>query len=194
MTASVAKAIFLVFVIAWLVVRVPHQRRASRRRPRVSGLDTRDRILQIIAVAGLGVVPIFYVATHFPRAADYPFLPVLGWIGVGLLLLAFWVNWRVHQELGANFSPTLTVYRSHALVTTGIYAHVRHPMYSAFWLWALAQPLLLPNAVAGFSGLIGFAIFFFLRVGREEDMMCAAFGDEYRAYMVRTARVIPGVY
>jgi len=194
MTAAAAKAIFLVFVIAWMAVRVPHLRRARRRRLRVSGLDWRDRALQAIAVAGLGVVPIVYVASHFPRAADYPFIPALGWLGTAILLLAFWVNWRVHIELGAYFSPTLTIYRSHKLITTGIYGHVRHPMYSAFWLWALAQPMMLPNWVAGFSGLVGFAIFFFPRVGREEDMMCDAFGDAYRAYMARTARVIPGVY
>jgi protein-S-isoprenylcysteine O-methyltransferase Ste14 len=194
MTASAAKAIFLLFAIAWFAVRVPHMRRARRRRTRISGVDRRDLILQALAIAGLGVVPIAYVATHVPRVADYPFIPALGWVGTGILAFAFWVNWRVHKELGANFSPTLAVYRSHALVTSGIYAHVRHPMYSAFWLWALAQPLLLPNWVAGFSGLIGFGIFFFLRVGREEDMMCAAFGDEYRAYMARTARVVPGLY
>ena len=42
------------------------------------------------------------------------------------------------------------------LVTEGIYGRVRHPMYTAFWLWAVAQALLLPNWIAGFSGLIGF--------------------------------------
>jgi protein-S-isoprenylcysteine O-methyltransferase Ste14 len=67
-------------------------------------------------------------------------------------------------------------------------------MYSAFWLWALAQALLLPNWIAGFSGLVGFGVLYFGRVGREERMMLDAFGDEYRAYAARTRRIIPGVY
>jgi protein-S-isoprenylcysteine O-methyltransferase Ste14 len=67
-------------------------------------------------------------------------------------------------------------------------------MYSAFWLMGTAQLLLLPNWFAGFAGLIGFAVLFFGRVRREEEMMIGAFGDEYRAYMRRTARVIPWVY
>ncbi len=71
---------------------------------------------------------------------------------------------------------------------------VRHPMYTAFWLWAVAQALLLPNWVAGLSGLLGFGTLYFLRVGQEERLMIEAFGDAYRAYMERTARLIPWLY
>jgi len=82
----------------------------------------------------------------------------------------------------------------HTLVTTGVYAWVRHPMYTGFWLMALAQLLMLPNWVAGPAGLLGFGTLFFGRVGREEAMMLRGFGDEYRAYMGRTARIVPWVY
>jgi protein-S-isoprenylcysteine O-methyltransferase Ste14 len=54
--------------------------------------------------------------------------------------------------------------------------------------------LLLPNWVAGPAGLIGFGVLFFGRVAREEAMMVSTFGDEYRAYMRRTARVVPWLY
>jgi protein-S-isoprenylcysteine O-methyltransferase Ste14 len=73
-------------------------------------------------------------------------------------------------------------------------ARVRHPMYSAFWLWALAQALLLPNWIAGPAGLIGFGTLFFLRVGREEALIIETFGDEYRCYMERTSRILPAIY
>jgi protein-S-isoprenylcysteine O-methyltransferase Ste14 len=67
-------------------------------------------------------------------------------------------------------------------------------MYAAFWLWAISQALLLPNWIAGLSGIIGFGTLFFARVGHEERMMLETFGDEYRAYMARTYRLIPGIY
>jgi protein-S-isoprenylcysteine O-methyltransferase Ste14 len=102
--------------------------------------------------------------------------------------------YRVHIELGRNWSDSLEVREQHALVTHGLYRYVRHPMYTAFFMWALAQALLLPNWIAGPAGLVGFGTLFLFRVGREEQMMLDSFGDEYRAYMKRTARLIPGIY
>jgi protein-S-isoprenylcysteine O-methyltransferase Ste14 len=67
-------------------------------------------------------------------------------------------------------------------------------MYTAFWLWALAQALLLPNWVAGLSGLIGFGILYGFRIGREERLMLDTFGDQYRSYAARTARLIPWLH
>jgi protein-S-isoprenylcysteine O-methyltransferase Ste14 len=71
---------------------------------------------------------------------------------------------------------------------------VRHPIYSAFFLWAIAQFLVLPNWVAGLSGIVGFGTLYAFRVGREERLMLDAFGDEYLDYMKRTARVLPWVH
>jgi protein-S-isoprenylcysteine O-methyltransferase Ste14 len=67
-------------------------------------------------------------------------------------------------------------------------------MYTAFWLWAIAQACLLPNWVAGFAGIVGFGTLFFGRVGREEQMMIETFGDDYRQYMSKTYRIIPLIF
>ena len=89
---------------------------------------------------------------------------------------------------------SLQTKQNHKLVTTGIYRRLRHPMYSAFWLMALAQAFLLPNWIAGLAGLVGFGTLFFLRLGPEEQMMEQTFGAEYEAYRRRTKRVIPFIY
>ena len=115
-------------------------------------------------------------------------------MGAALFAASLWLFHRTHKDLGRNWSVTLEVREQHALVTNGVYGRVRHPMYSAFWLWALAQVLLLPNWIAGPAGLVGFGTLFFLRVGREEALMAETFGDEYRRYMARTSRILPGIY
>ena len=79
----------------------------------------------------------------------------------------------------------------HRLVTDGLYRYVRHPMYASFWLWAIAQALLIPNWIAGLAGLAGVAGLYFSRVGKEERLMQQAFGEEYRAYCATTGRVVP---
>jgi protein-S-isoprenylcysteine O-methyltransferase Ste14 len=139
-------------------------------------------------------VPCVYLAIHFPRFADYPLVPVVSYLGIAVYAVCLWLFYRTHHDLGHNWSVSLDLRERHTLVTTGVYAMVRHPMYTGFWLMALAQVLLLPNWIAGPAGLVGFGILFFGRVGREEEMMMAAFGEEYRAYMHCTRRVIPWIY
>jgi len=48
--------------------------------------------------------------------------------------------------------------------------------------------------VAGLTGLVGFAVLFFLRVDKEERMMLDTFGAEYGDYMKATKRIIPYLY
>ena len=48
--------------------------------------------------------------------------------------------------------------------------------------------------IAGPAGLVGFGTLFLFRVGKEEQMMLDTFGEDYRAYMKRTARLIPWIY
>ncbi len=194
MTPTLSKIIWLLFMIAWVVLR-QRPGRYSRKTPvSYSGRDIRERLLMAASFTGLGIIPSVYLAVHFPRFADYTFMPVLAYLGVVVDALCFWLFWRTHHDLGKNWSVSLDLRERHTLITSGVYAVVRHPMYSAFWLMALAQALLLPNWVAGLSGLVGFGILFFGRVGREEEMMMRGFGEEYRTYMARTARVFPWIY
>ncbi len=168
MTPLLAKAIWVLGVVGWFVIRYPHDRRA-RRTPKHRRTDRgREIVLMMISATGLGIIPFVYVA--------------------------LWLFYRTHKDLGRNWSVTLEVRDQHTLVTKGVYNRVRHPMYSAFWLWALAQALLLPNWIAGPAGLVGFGTLFLLRVQREEAMMIETFGEDYRRYMERTSRILPGIY
>lgn len=194
MTSAIAKAICILGGILWFVIRYPHQRRSWRTPIRASARDVRETVLLSVSLTGLGIVPWTYVATGFPRFADYHFSGPLAWVGTVVFAVALWLFHRTHADLGRNWSVSLEVRNGHTLVTGGIYQHIRHPLYAAFWLWAVAQALLLPNWVAGPAGLIGFGTLFFFRIGREEQLMIETFGEEYRAYMRQTARVVPFLF
>jgi protein-S-isoprenylcysteine O-methyltransferase Ste14 len=193
-TATISKFIWLAFGIAWFLLRQQPGRRARQTPVRYSARGLREFALLGASLAGLGIVPCIYLASHFPRLADYPVTPALSYLGIAVDALALWLFYRTHRDLGHNWSVSLDLRERHTLVTTGIYATLRHPMYAGFWLMALAQALLLPNWIAGPAGLIGFGVLFFGRVRREEEMMIAAFGDQYRSYMRRTARIVPWLY
>lgn len=61
-------------------------------------------------------------------------------------------------------------------MTNGVHARVRHPMYAAIWISALAQPLLIRNWIAGLLVVPAFAAMWFIRVPNEEAMMRMRFG------------------
>ncbi|MEN3793799.1 protein-S-isoprenylcysteine O-methyltransferase [Fulvimarina sp. MAC3] len=195
MTVELAGMIaWVLMVVGWYVIRYPFERRAKRAKVMATRRGGAETLRMLVSFSGLGLIPGIFVATGFPEFADYNLsvIQLLAGILVGILALTLFR--LTHKALGKMWSVSLDLREKHKLVTTGIYKTVRHPMYSAFWAMALAQALLLPNWVAGLAGLVGFGTLFFLRVGPEEDMMETAFGDEYRAYRKRTARIIPGIY
>ena len=105
-----------------------------------------------------------------------------------------WLFHRSHADLGTNWSITLEVREGHRLVTGGVYRRIRHPMYTALFLYCLGLALAVPNWIAGPSYLVAFGLLFALRLGPEERMMRETFGREYDDYAARTQRLVPGVW
>ena len=95
--------------------------------------------------------------------------------------------------MGRSWTPTLGLREDHQLVTDGIFKFIRHPMYAAHLLWALAQPLILTNWIAGYSFLIAQIAQYWLRIGQEEAMLIEEFGHDYPEYMERTGRFFPKI-
>src|SRR3954452_21204669 len=194
MTPAIAKAIYVALAVGWYAIRLPHELRARRTPVIRSARGFREIALLLFGFLCMGILPFVYVATGFPRFADYPFHPFQAWLGLLVTIVALGMFHLTHQSLGRNWSVSLDVRKDHRLITEGIYRYVRHPMYTAFWLWAVAQALLLPNWVAGFAAIVGFGVLFFGRVAREEQLMLKSFGEDYRKYMARTYRLVPGIY
>jgi len=194
MTRTIAEWIWLVGGIAWFVIRFPHQKRARKVKVERSVGGRRDKLLLAASLTGLCIIPFFYVLTGIPAFANYRFSLLRAAIGVVLMAGALALFYLTHRQLGRYWSVTLDTRREHKLISTGVYSRVRHPMYTAFWLLAFAQAFLIANWVAGLAGLLGWGTLYFLRVGREEQLMVETFGDEYRDYARRTARIVPWVY
>jgi protein-S-isoprenylcysteine O-methyltransferase Ste14 len=190
MTQSLFKLIYFLELVLISVVRslgTTKYRKLTTVEDRTTLLDT-----ILLGLNGLGMVlPLVYVFSNWFGFADY-YLPVwLRWIGVVLFAGATVMLWKTHQDLGRNWTPTLGLREEHTLVTEGIFKSIRHPMYSAHLLWAIAQPLILTNWIAGFSFLVAQIPQYLLRIGAEEEMMLEKFGQEYQEYMNRTGRFLP---
>jgi len=187
--------VYFLGMLAEVVIRVPHEQRRRQTRMMVENVDCSERPLLGLMFVGMFFIPLVYTFTSRLDGADYR-LPreareSAGGVGIIILAMAVWMFWRSHADLGRNWSPSLELRERHELVTEGVYRSVRHPMYASMWLWGVAQALLLQNWIAGWVSLVMFMPLYLLRVPREERMMLDEFGEEYRAYMNHTGRVIP---
>lgn len=183
--------VWLSVMVAMFAIRTPH---SVRNRANVVVDARRDRT-EIALLAGMFlammVLPLLHLATGLFGFADYRLPEWASRIGALVQLPFLWLFWRSHADLGRNWSPGLEVREDHALVTNGVYARIRHPMYAAIWISALAQPLLVHNWIAGFLVVPAFAAMWFIRVPNEEAMMRMRFGGAYDDYCRRAGRLFP---
>jgi protein-S-isoprenylcysteine O-methyltransferase Ste14 len=190
---STFKIIYFIEMILISMVRGAGTTKYRRLETKDDRSSTLDKIM--LGINGVGMlVPLFFVFSNWLDFANFS-LPVwIRWIGVVLFAAASYLLWLTHRAMGRNWTPTLGFREDHALITDGVFKYIRHPMYAAHLLWAIAQPLILANWIAGFSFLIPQIIQYWLRIGAEEQMMLDQFGEQYREYMKKTGRFLPRLF
>lgn len=124
-----------------------------------------------------------------------PSIPI--WLKMtGLILtvigLAFFIWAR--KVLGSYYSGHVSVQNEHRLVQSGPYHFVRHPAYLGFLLMGLGISL-------GYLSLLGLAVIPILllpgliyRINVEDKQLDRQFGDEFREYAGKTARLFPWLW
>jgi protein-S-isoprenylcysteine O-methyltransferase Ste14 len=190
----IAKATLLLGIVAVVAIRAPFGRRSSQ----IKVIESKRGKLEIVLLSGMWlgsvIVPILWVATPLFSFADYPLNAAQYTAGVVLFSLGLWLFYRSHADLSTNWSVSLDIRENHELITSGVYRHLRHPMYSAILLQAVGQALLAPNWIVGSVYLCAFVLMFSLRVGPEEQMLQQQFGGRYETYMRNSRRLIPFIW
>ena len=190
---NIFEVIFLVGFVTGTVIRKVYTFKCRGDK----ATDKLKSVMDIVLISAGGVglaAPLFYLFSPWLDFANYDLPGWLGWIGTAVFAAALLLLWRSHADLGRNWSATLRIRQQHSLVTDGIYRHIRHPMYAAHLLWAIAQGLLLENWLAGWVFLVTFIPLYLVRAPKEEQMMLDNFGEEYRNYISRTGGIIPRIW
>src|SRR5947208_4875636 len=145
--------VYAIGFVAFYWIRHVFLQRTKHEKKVVNRMDTLEKLLLMGMFPGTLLLPLLYLLTPWLDFANYTLPPLLPWTGTGLMIFSLWLFWRSHTDLGQNWSVTLQVREGHELVTRGVYRSMRHPMYAAIWLWAIAQGLMLQNWLAGWSGV-----------------------------------------
>lgn len=135
-------------------------------------------------------VPIYLLFSPRMFWSQLPLPDWSRWLGVGLGIVSLpFLAW-VQHVLGKHWSISLELQEDHRLVTSGPYRWVRHPMYTVHVVYFLAWVLVSANLLLLINYVLTITLIF-ARTPKEERMMLERFGDEYRAYMMRTGRLLP---
>lgn len=119
----------------------------------------------------------------------------LTWIlGTALIVLALWINRRVHREFSVRRLiglPEMHRQRDPAgMIRSGIYGQVRHPRYLEFMLTFLALAF-LTGAVGIFLLAIVTILMYLIVAPLEERELREYYGSEYEAYARTAPRFVP---
>lgn len=136
-----------------------------------------------LMIAGLAAGPLW--------RAQWNGWPTLA-AGIGLLLISAWFGLRGKRDLGLNRTPFPQPKEDGQLITTGIYAHLRHPLYASVIALGFAWTLLWRSWPA--LGLAVAQILFFDAKARREERWLRELFPDYAAYARRVKRFIPGLY
>ncbi len=118
---------------------------------------------------------------------------VLQLAAVILAAASRWLAMSAITELGRQWSLAARLTEDHKLVKTGVYAIVRHPIYTAMLGLMIATGLVLSNWIALAAAIVIFFIGTRIRTHLEEELLREAFGEEFMVWKERVPSLLPFV-
>jgi protein-S-isoprenylcysteine O-methyltransferase Ste14 len=147
-------------------------------------------ILSIAIIGMFASLVVYFLLPLWSLWFHLPFPSLIRWVGVILGISSLPLIIWIHRTLGRYYAAELRLIDEHAIITTGPYSRVRHPMYTVFILITLSILLVIANLFVTIFALL-IIIMLYPISKREEQMLITQFGDQYHDYMQRTGRFLP---
>jgi protein-S-isoprenylcysteine O-methyltransferase Ste14 len=132
------------------------------------------------------LMPVAHVLVPLRQIIPFP----VNLVGVIPIAVGVFLNFAADAQLKRHRTTVKPFEDSAALVTTGVYAGTRHPMYLGFVLILLGVAVLFgsvgPFVIVAVFPLVMEAIF----IPTEERMLAARFGEQWVAYRAKVRRWI----
>jgi len=184
------QTLFPALWIAWLIywwVSARNVKVTRWREPLGSRLLHRvPMIFAALLLAAPRLLPLALQRRILPPGALVPTL--------GIVLIAAGLGFTVwaRRHLGRNWSSQVVVKEDHALIRTGPYRRLRHPIYTGLLLAFLGTAMII-GEVRAFLAFILLLTSFAIKSQAEEARMKETF-PEYEQYRRETSALIPYVF
>ena len=184
------------FWAVWLWAFSPEFRIVRKARKPATRTDSPDagsvRMIMLGgAIAAAIAFPLAWVpALRLPTALE----PAVFFIGVATIVAGSLLRRHCWRLLGTSFTGDVRARPDQLIVTTGAYALIRHPSYSAGILMNTGVGLALGSwGSTVVLALAAFAVYSY-RIAVEERTLLAVVGEPYRIFMRTRRRLIPFIY
>jgi protein-S-isoprenylcysteine O-methyltransferase Ste14 len=182
-------ALTIVLLVGMVLTRVILMRRTGTRAVHFGRIDKTDFLIPPFAL--------FYFYTVFAAAFNLPIVStqrffhseVISWVGVSLGFVGLTLFLLSLVSFGRSFRVGIDIDHPDQLVTTGVFAFSRNPMYVAVGFVLLGQFLVFPNWIV----LVYLAAGIWLvhrQVLREEAFLREQYGQGYAEYCNRVRRYL----
>jgi protein-S-isoprenylcysteine O-methyltransferase Ste14 len=175
--------------------------RVRRRTHKLSGIVPSQRVEQFMWLIWVPLVVAWMALPYLagtrvgppwglPQVARELPLCALRWgaAAVGLACLALSIEcWH---RMGGNWRMAVTPDQRTELVTSGLYGHIRHPIYALSILLMLCTVVAAPTAPVAVIAVIHIALMI-AKARNEERFLSAVHGAPYQRYVERTGRFVP---
>lgn len=134
---------------------------------------------------------IFANAFHWITASAQEFFPseIIAWVGVIFCLLGLSLLLWSLISFGKSFRVGIDTEHPDTLITSGVFAVSRNPIYTAFAFILVGQFLIFSNWILLIYTVAGFWLFN-RQVLREEEFLKKHYGQEYMEYCKRVRRYL----
>lgn len=179
--------VFILCTFAWWAEFVFFPAGARKKRGRASFLII---VFSIFLIVGLSILFTRLQIGVVPRTAGN----VMRNVGLLIYIMGLIFRYWSIRELGDLFTRGTEAEESQALVSSGLYNYLRHPLYLGLFLLTTGIPVFLQNFPVSLLSI--FLMFFSLnnRMREEEALMEKVIGVRYKEWKKRRYRFFPFIY
>ena len=182
----------ILFIPMFCAGIVMMRRNPALLRKRLSAKESEREQRSVLALSALMFLAAFIVAGLNFRFRWIVLPRWTAWLGAAIFLAAYGMYAEVLRE-NTYLSRTVEVQTEQEVIDTGLYAVVRHPMYSATLFLFVSMGLVLGSPVSVLILLLYIPII--VKRIRNEEAVLAEGLQGYREYMQKVRRrLIPGVW
>lgn len=152
-------------------------------------MDKKDFLIPPFALFYFYLV--FAAAFTLPTVSRQEFFRsnVISWLGVLLCLSGLFLMFLSLVSFGRSFRVGIDPDDPDRLVTTGVFAFTRNPIYVAFGFVLLGEFLIFPNWIL-LVYMVAATWLFHRQVSREEQFLRQHYGQQYLEYCNRVRRYL----